>query len=67
MMLITLGSGSWPDTGAGRVLAFLLGLYSFSVFGYVTAAFASVLVEHDVAREREEEIRPDSVMEGNRQ
>lgn len=52
MMLITLGSGSWPETGAGRVLAFLLGLYSFSVFGYVTAALASVLVEHDVARER---------------
>ncbi len=67
MMLITLGSGNWPETGAGRVLAFMIGLYSFSVFGYVTAALASVLVEHDVAREREGEAAPDSVMEGDRQ
>ena len=47
MMLITLGSSTWPMTAAGRVLAFLLGLYSFSVFGYVTAALASIFVEHD--------------------
>ena len=46
MVLITLGSGDWPETGAGRILAFMLGLYSFSVFGYVTAAFASILLEH---------------------
>lgn len=46
MILITLGSGDWPETGAGRILAFMLGLYSFSVFGYVTAAFASILLEH---------------------
>lgn len=50
MMLITLGSGGWPETGAGRLLAFMMGLYSFSVFGYVTAALASILVEeHPVA------------------
>jgi voltage-gated potassium channel len=47
MILITLGSGNWPETGAGRILAFLLGLYSFSVFGYITAALASVLIERD--------------------
>ncbi len=49
MMLITLGSGTWPETGAGRVLAFMMGLYAFSVFGYVTAALAAILVEHPVA------------------
>jgi voltage-gated potassium channel len=49
MMLITLGSGAWPETGAGRALAFMMGLYAFSVFGYVTAALASILVEHPVA------------------
>lgn len=63
MMLITLGSGTWPVTGAGRVLAFIIGLYSFSVFGYVTAALASILVERDVAGEREKERPPDSVMD----
>ncbi len=46
MILITLGSGDWPETDAGRILAFMMGLYSFSVFGYVTAALASILLEH---------------------
>lgn len=45
MILITLGSGTWPETDAGRILAFMMGLYSFSVFGYVTAAIASILIE----------------------
>ncbi len=45
MMLITPGSSSWPVTGAGRILPFPLGLYAFPVFGYVTAALASILVE----------------------
>ena len=67
MMLITLGSGNWPETEAGRILAFILGLYSFSVFGYVTAAIASVLVERDVVREREEKSASRSVMEKDRQ
>lgn len=44
MMLITLGSSIWPETTQGRILAFMLGLYSFSVLGYVTAALASILV-----------------------
>jgi voltage-gated potassium channel len=75
MILITLGSGNWPETGAGRILAFLLGLYSFSVFGYVTAALASILVEHpvnaaggaDTRDGGEGEAPSGSVMEGDRQ
>lgn len=67
MMLITLGSSSWPETGAGRVLAFLLGLYAFSVFGYVTAAVASILVESDVERGQKREPPSDSVIGPDRE
>lgn len=74
MILITLGSGSWPETGAGRILAFMMGLYSFSVFGYVTAALASILVEHpaDAAgridgRDGGGEAASHTVMDGDRQ
>ena len=72
MMLITLGSSLWPETGAGRILAFMLGLYSFSVFGYVTAALASILVEHRApaqpsARTGDGDVSSDSVMDPDRQ
>jgi len=41
MVMSTLGSGYWPKTAEGRILCFLLALYAFSVFGYVTAALAT--------------------------
>jgi voltage-gated potassium channel len=44
MVMTTLGSEYWPRTGEGRVLCFLLALYSFSVFGYVTATLATFFV-----------------------
>ena len=49
MLLTTLGSEAWPRTGEGRLLCFLLALYAFSVFGYLTAALASVFVDRDRA------------------
>ncbi len=67
MMLITLGSSTWPTTGAGRILAFLLGLYSFSVFGYVTAALASIFVERDRESQGNEEQASHTVIEEERQ
>lgn len=47
MLLTTLGSEKWPQTGAGRTLCFGLALYAFAVFGYLTAALASYFVDRD--------------------
>jgi voltage-gated potassium channel len=44
MIVTTLGSQHWPQTAEGRALCFLLALYSFSVFGYVTATLATFFV-----------------------
>jgi voltage-gated potassium channel len=48
MMLTTMGSDYYPRSPEGRVLALLLAIYAFTVFGYVTAAIASVFVSRDV-------------------
>lgn len=48
MMMTTMGSDYWPKTPEGRVLAVMLGIYAFAVFGYVTAALASFFVGRDV-------------------
>jgi voltage-gated potassium channel len=50
MIMTTMGTEYWPQTGEGRVLALLLSLYAFSVFGYVTAALASHFIDRDADR-----------------
>ncbi len=47
MLLTSMGSEFWPRTGEGRLLCFLLSLYGFAVFGYITASFASFFVSRD--------------------
>jgi len=49
MLLATMGSEFWPKTPEGRILCFLLALYGFAVFGYITASFASFFVGRDAA------------------
>lgn len=44
MLITTMGSGFWPETAEGRVLALLLSLYGFAVFGYITASFATFFI-----------------------
>ena len=44
MLVATMGSEFWPQTAEGRILCFLLALYGFAVFGYITASFASFFV-----------------------
>jgi voltage-gated potassium channel len=44
MLMTTSGSDYWPQTAEGRVLCFLLALYAFAIFGYVTATLATVLI-----------------------
>lgn len=48
MMLTTMGSDYFPKTAEGRLLCFLLALYGFAVFGYVTATISSFFVSRDV-------------------
>jgi voltage-gated potassium channel len=54
MLVATMGSGFWPQTPEGRLLAVLLSVYGLAVFGYITASFASYFIgrealEGDVA------------------
>lgn len=48
-LLGLMGSEFWPRTPEGRILCFLLAIYGFAVFGYITASFASFFVGHDAA------------------
>lgn len=47
MLITSLGSEYWPHTGEGKALCFLLALYGFCVFGYITATLASFFVGRD--------------------
>ncbi len=47
MIMTTIGSDYWPKTAEGRILAFLLAVYAFAIFGYITAALASLLIGKD--------------------
>lgn len=47
MLLTSIGSEYFPKTAEGRVLCFLLALYGFAVFGYVTATLATFFVGRD--------------------
>ena len=47
MVMTTMGSDYWPVTPEGRILALLLAVYAFAIFGYLTASLASILVARD--------------------
>lgn len=47
MRIVTAGSDYWPQTGEGRGLAFILALYGYAVFGYVTATLATFFIGRD--------------------
>jgi voltage-gated potassium channel len=47
MVMTTMGTDYWPRTPEGRILCFVLALFAFGVFGYVTAALASFFVGRD--------------------
>lgn len=47
MLMTTMGSEYWPQTPEGRVLCFILALYAFAVFGYVTATLATFFIGND--------------------
>jgi voltage-gated potassium channel len=51
MLLTTMGSGFWPVTAEGRVLAFLLAVYGIVIFGYITASFATFFIGQEAKDE----------------
>ena len=58
MIMTTMGSGYWPETLEGRILAVLISLVAIGVFGYFTAMLASFLVGRDATTQ------PDGVAAG---
>jgi voltage-gated potassium channel len=47
MRIITAGSEYWPLTAEGRALAFVLAVFGYAVFGYVTATLATFFIGRD--------------------
>ncbi len=47
MLMTTMGSDYFPKTAEGRILCFLMALYAFAVFGYVTATLATFFIGQD--------------------
>lgn len=47
MLLTSIGSEYFPQTAEGRVLCFILALYGFAIFGYVTATLATFFIERE--------------------
>lgn len=47
MIITTMGSDYWPQSAEGRILCWILAIYAFTVFGYITATIASHFVRMD--------------------
>jgi voltage-gated potassium channel len=45
MMLTTMGSDYFPKSTEGRIIAWLLAVYAFAIFGYITATVAGLIVQ----------------------
>jgi voltage-gated potassium channel len=47
MTMTTMGADYFPKTPEGRLLGWLLAVYAFAVFGYITATLASYFIDRD--------------------
>ena len=47
MRIITAGNEFWPLTPEGRGLGFILALFGYTIFGYVTATLATFFIGRD--------------------
>jgi voltage-gated potassium channel len=63
MIITTLGSGEWPQTAEGRILTFLLSLYAFAIFGYVTATLATFFIGQEAESEEAEIVGARTILE----
>lgn len=55
MLMTTMGSADWPVTPEGRIFAFLIGLYAFTIFGYVAATIATFFIGQE-AKEKDSDL-----------
>lgn len=61
MLITSIGSEYWPRTAEGRVLCFLISLYGFAIFGYVTATLTSFFIGRDAENQHGEIAGAESV------
>ncbi|MEO7446068.1 MAG: ion transporter [Ferruginibacter sp.] len=47
MLITSIASEYWPQTGEGKALCLLLSIYGLCVFGYITATLASYFIGRD--------------------
>ena len=47
MRVITAGSEAWPVSSEGRALAFIIAVFGYAIFGYVTATLATFFIGRD--------------------
>lgn len=52
MMVTTMGSDYFPKTIEGRILGFMLAVYGFAIFGYVTASVAHFFIGQKDSRSK---------------
>ncbi len=63
MLLTSIGSDYFPKTVEGRILCYILALYGFAVFGYVTATLATFFVGRDAEAKDSEIVGADDIRE----
>jgi voltage-gated potassium channel len=61
MLMTTSGSDYWPISTEGRLLCFLLALYAFAIFGYVTATIAALLLGRERQSPAQSPAEPDDL------
>lgn len=54
MLVTSIGSDYWPQSAEGRILCFLLSVYTITIFGYLTAALASFFIGRDAESSKAE-------------
>jgi voltage-gated potassium channel len=54
MRVITAGTKEDPLTGEGRILAILISIFGFAIFGYVTATIATFFIGRDEEEKQKE-------------
>ena len=63
MIMTTMGSAYYPQTVGGQILCFLLAVFAFSIFGYITAAIASYFVHKDASSDETQPTNADVMNE----
>ncbi|KAM3100761.1 ion channel [Phormidesmis sp. 146-12] len=54
MLMTSIGSDYFPQSPEGRILCFVLAVYGFAIFGYVTATLATFFIGRDAEDEQAE-------------